>query len=248
MSMNRSLHLFIFTLFSGVSLFAQVDTLQSTDTTHQLPDTANNSSMIFRDSVPSIDPAEMEKGVWVGIHGTVGMVGPNSFFLDHGDSTVIVGLTGEALREHDFARGQKVVVYGKADKDFFGKHIIKARAVATEGVDGAEHSVVSENAQLGVLKASYVPASVVHGKVSAVTGTRIVLDEGENRISIDSSALPADHGVKQGDLVRAQGTLGHDLWKERLFKATAIEVIDPTIIEAGSEQKAGMEISPDGEK
>ena len=234
-----------------ISILAQehpgnpADTIQraATDTTQR---TNTDTTQRFSDQIPMIDPATLENPIWIGIHGTIGMVGPNSFFLDHGDSTVIVGLAGEALREHDFAKGQKVTVFGRVDNDLFEKNIIKARAVAVEGIDGAGHSVISEQDRLGSINVSYVPASMVHGRVSAVTETRVVLDHGDQKISIDTSELSGDQEkpqVKQGDLVMAEGTKLRDLWGSHTFKASSIKVIDPTAIDLEG-QKAGTDRIP----
>lgn len=229
--------------------------LAAQDYTGYSPDTTKRTSEVAHDTTRAIDPATLEQGAWIGINGTVGMVGPNSFFLDHGDSTVIVGLTGEILREYDFIRGQKVTVYGKIDQDLFQKNVIKARAVVIEGSEGAEHTVIGEEDKVKVITASYVPTSVIHGMVTAVTEKRIVIDQGENKISIDTSELsfdPKDEQgrvqVKQGDLVTVQGVVERGLWDTRTMKATSLDVIDLDGLSTDEEQKAGTDQYPDERK
>ena len=232
------------TTLSFLFVFLAAMPLSAQDNTSYSPDTTKRSTTILRDTIAAIDPATLEGGIWIGIHGTIGMVGPNSFFLDYGDSTVIVGLAGEALREHDFLKGQKVTVFGRADKDLFERNVIKARAVAVEGVDGAEHSVITDMPEMGAITASYIPSSVVHGKVSAVTATRVVVDEGDDKISIDTSALGSAEPnvqVKQNDLVLVKGDLGREFWNSRTIVASSIEVIDPN----ASAPAAGTDRHPD---
>ena len=94
------------------------------------------------------------------------------------------------------------------------------------------------------MAAKYIPSSLVHGRVSAVTGTRIVLDEGEDKISIDTSALPDVVQVKQDDMVMAQGELQRELWDTRTFKAASIELIGSDQMPT-EEEKAGIDQYPD---
>ncbi|MDQ3101739.1 MAG: hypothetical protein M3R08_10165 [Bacteroidota bacterium] len=238
--MERSTALLFLFVVAMASIAAQ-------DYTGFPSDTGVRSTTTQQDTSGTIAIAEIENEPWIGISGTVGMVIANSFFLDHGDSTIAVGLTGEALREHEFVKGQNVIVYGKPDKDLIDRSVIKARAIAIEGVDGSEATVIGMEDQVKAIGRVDPQSSVVHGKVSAVTATRVIIGEGDDKITIDTSGITPDASqpgasqVKQGDLVTAQVTFNREFWNERILKANKIEAID---LNAGDE-KAGTDVSPD---
>ncbi len=214
-------------------LLLAVSTLVAQDYTTFPAETTRDATSADTNNTNTLDLSAREDGSWIGIYGTVGMVGANSFFLDYGDSTVMVGLTGEVLREYDFIKGQKVTVYGKVDNDLFDKNIIKARAVVIEGGEDSEITVVGEEDKVKVITGSHVSTSVIHGLVTAVTEKRIVIEQGSEKLSIDTSELSFDvtddqgrTQVKQGDLVTVQGVLRRDFWDNRMLLATAMDVIE----------------------
>lgn len=220
------------TLILPVFLFA-LSTLPAQDHTGFPAEPIRAATAGDTSNTSTLDLGAREDGSWIGIHGTVGMVGANSFFLDYGDSTVMVGLTGEVLSEYHFIRGQKLTVYGKVDNDLFEKNIVKARAVVIEGSEDNELTVVGEEDKVKVITASHVSTSVIHGLVTAVTEKRIVIEQGSEKLSIDTSELSSDvtddqgrTQVKQGDLVTVQGVLRRDFWDNRTLLATAMDVID----------------------
>ncbi len=176
--------------------------------------------------------ANKDEGAWIGIEGHVRMVGEKSFILGYEGGTVAVALGGEALRAHTFHKDQHLTVYGRVDTDFLDRRVIKARAVVVDGEHSTEHLVIGEGDAIQMLTASHVPGTVVHGRVTDISGRHVTLEQADGRIIVDTSTLSYDpmtaqphNRVELGDQVTAQGLIRGELWSERLMKATALDVI-----------------------
>ena len=220
-------------LFNLLSLFSLFPLLAQDYT--QLPDTA---------------ASEVGEN-WIGLSGTITVVGGGSFLLNYGDSTIAVGLAGDVLKAHTFEKGQQVTVLGKMDQDLFDRHILKARAVIVEGEEAAEHTVVGAKEEVQAITASNVPGPIVHGRVSSLGEGSFTLEQEEGPITIDTSALnvdptgpDAEKRLAEGDLVLVQGTIRPDFFKGRKLKATAVDVIAP-ISPLNGEENAGTDRAPD---
>jgi RNase P/RNase MRP subunit p29 len=176
--------------------------------------------------------ANTVEGAWIGITGSVSHIGDRSFVLKNEDGSVGVALGSQELRDHFYSEGRTVTVYGRVDKGFFDLKVLKARAVLMEGDHPSEHIVVGEAETVRVLTASHVPGTVVHGRVTGMTGRKVTLERVDGLIIVDTSLLSYDPMQAQphmraelGDLVTAQGVIRNELWSGRLMKATALEVV-----------------------
>jgi RNase P/RNase MRP subunit p29 len=176
--------------------------------------------------------ANKDEGAWVGISGTVAHVGERSFVLKHDEGSVGVALGSQELRDHRFQDGQTVTVYGRVDKNFFDRRVIKARAVVVDGEHATQHLLVGESTTLNVLTASHTSGVVVHGRVTDIEGRKLVLERMDGRVIVDTSTLSYDPTkaeghmrVERGDLVTAQGVLRGEMWSGRLMKAASLEVV-----------------------
>lgn len=176
----------------------------------------------------------MEDGSWIGISGTVKSVGDEEFVLDHGEGTITVKLQHEDVEtdvDHDFIKDEKVRVYGVVDDNFFLNTTILARAVFVESLstyvyrtDGVDEFIQISTPVIG-------SGTVVQGTVTEVNENKLMLDEGDRMITVDTSLLKEDEdpltadnasAVKVGDRVTLVGNTDTDFWTGRTFRATSM--------------------------
>jgi hypothetical protein len=173
--------------------------------------------------------AQVPEGAWLAVAGTVKVVGERSFILDHGDGSVAVAYGGEALRQHQFTVGQQATVHGRVNNDLFDRKVILARTVVIQGDQPNELLVVGEVDSVRTFTSSSVNGTQVHGRVSAIDGRTITLEDAEGRVMVDTRSLSYDPAkaeghrrVEVGDMVTVLGVLN---WKARTLKATAVNVV-----------------------
>ena len=176
-------------------------------------------------------PQHAEDGTWVGISGTVESTSKGSFVLDYGEGSILVNVDPVAKEPHEFQANEAVTVYGVLDKGFFMKTTIQARTVFlnsqkiyTCSTDGANERVMS-------FVPSVYTGSLVHGRVHKVSGAKLTIDEGENMLTVDTSALKdqlnaeGESTVQEGDVVTVMGVMDKGFFTGRTLKASSMDVL-----------------------
>jgi len=174
---------------------------------------------------------DTEDGSWIGVSGTVEKSSSKgSFVLDYGEGTILVNVDPEATVPHEFTANEAVTVYGILDEGFFKAATINARTVYLESMksyacsmDGADNKV-----------ASFVPAihtaSIVHGRVTKVSGDNFMVNEGGTMITVDASGMKGTTkgdtpAVQVGDRVTVIGDINKSFFSGRKLAATSMNVI-----------------------
>jgi uncharacterized protein YdeI (BOF family) len=205
--------------FAAVTLSAQVDTPRNVGHTGVAAEVQ--------------DPKGQDDGSWIAIRGTVKNVSDDKFVLDHGDGTITVELQPEnrVKEDHKFIENEQVRVYGVVDAGFFTRTTILARAVYVESLSTYVYRSDGVDEFLQVSTPVIESGTVVQGVVKRVKDDKIVLDEGDRSITVDTSILGKDEdpktmesaaGVSEGDIVVAVGVMDKDFWTGRTFRATSL--------------------------
>ena len=171
-----------------------------------------------------------DDGSWIGISGTVETTSAGSFVLDYGDGNIKVNVAPNAADPHEFTANEAVTVYGLLDEGFFKGSTINARTVY---LDSQKTYACSSDGADGRV-AAFVPAihtgTVVYGRVTKVSGNDFMVDEGDNMVTVDASALkekleadaPAIH---VGDHVAVVGEINKSFFTGKELEATSMTVI-----------------------
>ncbi len=177
-------------------------------------------------------PLKAAAGSWVGVSGTVESTSKGTFVLDYGDGNITVNVDPEASNPHEFKANEAVTVYGILDEGFFTATTINARTVYLN----SQKSYACSTGNSADEVISFVPAvyagTLIHGRVTKVDGTNIMVDEGSRMISVDVATLEAEMKnstgfpeVDAGDLITAVGTMDKGFFTGRTLEATSMEVI-----------------------
>jgi len=173
---------------------------------------------------------EASDGSWIGISGTVESSSAGSFALDYGEGTIKVNVDPNATNPHQFIANEAVTVYGILDEGFFKASTINALTVYLDSEmiytcssDGADSKV-----------ASFVPVlrtgTLIHGRVTKVSGNTFMVDEAGTMITVDTSALNGkamseEPKVEVGDRVTVSGAMTKGFFSGRTLEATSMNVM-----------------------
>lgn len=191
-------------------------------------------SMHAQEQAPKVvaDPYAEDDGSWIGIAGTVEKTGAGDFVLNYGDGTITVELAEESTTIHTFMKDERVTVFGVVDENFFSSTRIQARAVFVESMSTYVHTVAGSVERLKKNTPTLVSGAMVQGRVTAVTEKHLIVDKGDRMITVDLSWLPEKKGstskadrVREGDMVTAIGDMDRTFWKDRVLRATSLEVV-----------------------
>ncbi len=184
------------------------------------------------------DPRSQDDGSWIAIKGTVKSVGHDDFLLDHGNGTITVKLQPEEAqeKEHEFIKDESVTVFGVVDENFFKSTTILARAVYVESLSTYVYRTDGVDEFITMATPVIPSGTVVHGTIKKVEADKIMIDEGDRMITVDTSLLTKDEdpatlestaGLSEGDEVVAVGVMDKDFWTGRTFRATSLLSADP---------------------
>jgi uncharacterized protein YdeI (BOF family) len=208
----------LITTYAAASLYAQ-NTGTNTSTAKEPGEVQN--------------PRAQDDGSWIALSGTVKSTGNNDFVLDHGSGTITVKLQPENKIEgdHKFIEDEKVRVFGVVDDNFFKATTILARAVYVESLSTFVYRTDGVDDFVEVAMPVIPSGTVVQGRITKMEENKIVLDEGDRNIMVDTSILTKDEDpntmentkdLKVGDHVVAVGVMDKDFWTGRTFRATTL--------------------------
>lgn len=176
---------------------------------------------------------------WITLNGTVESVAPDTFTLDYGDGMIVVEMD-DGDRDADaykLLKGDKVIVTGKIDDDFFQATSIEASSVYVENIGTTFFSSSVDEEDADIIAAELTLPIVatrfsVQGTVTKIDGDDFIIDNGAREIRVDVSSLSYDplddEGYQQievGDRVKVYGYLDTDLFEGREIQAdTLIEL------------------------
>lgn len=188
-----------------------------------------------------IDPYLKADDSWITISGTVEAVQADRFTLDYGDGTITVEMD-DGDRDADgykLVNGDKVVVSGRIDDDFFEYTKIEAGSVYVENLGTTFFASSMDEESWGFVESNLAPPvmisrTVVSGIVTEVDSDAgdFLINAGTRMIRVDVSDMPIDPlddegylKVDEGDRVRVLGQIDTSLFEGRRLKAdTVIEL------------------------
>ena len=177
------------------------------------------------------DPHDRGDGSWIGITGHVESTAPGSFILDYGDGTIKVELEPTSSQQHAFIQDEKVRVYGAVDAGLFKAKTIKAHAVYVESMKTYVCTTEGAEPVLTSFAPTIFSGVMIHGRVTAVNGSTLMVDEGDQLIEVDASKLDTAAGgtatgapVKVGDLVTVVGHMDEGLFTHKL-EASSLDIV-----------------------
>ncbi len=188
------------------------------------------------------NPQSAPDGAFITITGTVTSADPAFFNLDYGSGIVTVEMdgldgrvTGHLIRQND-----QVTVRGRIDNDLFEATTIEAASVRLSRI-GTTIIANAQDEEGGMpLDTAYMdeyPFSVA-GKVIGKSGRLILIENGEQALKIDTSAMEEnpidDIGLTQvdiGDRIMVSGEVTQAWWEERTLVAESIlELTAPEVV------------------
>ncbi len=185
------------------------------------------------------NPYLQANNTWISISGTVKTVRPDSFTLDYGDSYVMVEMDDND-RDADgykLLSGDKVVVNGAIDDDFYESTSIEASSVYVEKLNTYFYaSAIDEEDYIDYSVWHQVPVQLgalsVQGFVTDIDSDSFTLNTGSRSISIDVDELAYDPlddkgyvKIELGDIVRVYGKMEEQLIGDRELEADALTVL-----------------------
>ena len=177
---------------------------------------------------------------WISLSGNVESVQPDQFVLDYGPGSVVVEMD-DGDRDADayvLNSGDKVVVNGLIDDDFFEMTTIEASSVYVESISSYFYASALDDEAMTF----YDPVVTVHGPIvegdTTLQGTvtavapdeqEFTLNTGVNMLTVKVGNLDGDPLDDEGymqldveDVVTIRGTLSTDMFEGRVFEADAI--------------------------
>lgn len=179
------------------------------------------------------DPFSKPDDTWISIDGTVTSVGPDSFWLDYGDGTIVVEMDDRdrEAEAYQLIDGDKVTVNGVIDDDFFESRTIEASSVFVEKLNTYFFaSAVDEEDRIASVIAPVTPSrSSIRGTVTDIDINEFTLDTGPRQVSVEIDELgynPLDDegylNIDVGDRVSVTGRFIQDFLEGRQLKAETL--------------------------
>ena len=181
-------------------------------------------------------PTASEDGEWLTVSGSVVSTAPESFILDYGAHTIRVEMDDyDWYNENAVVAGDKVVVSGRMDADFWESRKIEAATVYVKSLNTffTASALDEEGAALPVWAIDPLTdgeSVTLTGTVQAIDGEELTLDAGLYNYTVDTGPLdydPLDNDGPQritaGDRVTVYGRMDDaDLFDTREIDARAI--------------------------
>lgn len=182
-------------------------------------------------------PFSKADGTWVNMTGTAIETGPDSFYLDYGQGTILVEMDDWST-DADAApifNGDEVRVYGEIDDDFSELATIEAESVYVEnlGVYFYANSDDEESALFTNTAPIIVGQTEVIGTVTSVEGREFTLDKGNHMLTVDTIGMDYnpldDRGFQQvdvGDLISVTGNMEENITDTMELEADTLVILD----------------------
>jgi len=183
-------------------------------------------------------PDQLEDDAWITLEGSVSAVSDDEFRLQYGPHSIEVEFDDDDRDAASYMlnEGDKVIVTGRVDDDFFEEAEIEAHTVFVEsagttffsndaaGEDARKHSVVY-NAWLPVKDFR----TVVTGTVTEVNGDDFTVFTGSKNLEVDVDELGYDpfddegyQKIEVGDRVQVTGEIDEDFFFRRELEAKSV--------------------------
>jgi hypothetical protein len=170
---------------------------------------------------------------WISISGTVGTVSPDTFTLDYGDGIVIVEMDDwdYDADAYKVMQGDKVVVTGMVDDDFFESTSIEASSVYVEDLNTYFYASPAdeEDHWASVTVPITISETTVIGTVTEVGEHEFTVDTALRELTVDTTEMlynPLDdegyQKVRVGDRVRVSGEIDVSFFEGRELMAESI--------------------------
>ena len=196
--------------------------------------TALLGCLISSGSTAGINLLEIPE-TWVSLRGIVVDQQSDGLILDYGQGTIIIEMDDwDNYDESKMAfEGDIVTVHGKIEGNFYLDKSIKAESLYFQNLNLAITDPSSTDEE------SYNPFGhytlpmeydlQVNGKVTSTKGREFTIDNGLEKITVDTALMPYnpmdDRGfqkIHKGDYVSVVGELDIDFFEEREIKAKGI--------------------------
>lgn len=172
---------------------------------------------------------------WISLSGTVRGVTADAFTLDYGDGWITVEMD-DGDRDADaysLLAGDKVVVSGMIDDDFFQTTTIEARSVYVEKLGTWFYASAADEEEPDFLHATpVVPSAVtVQGTVTSVRpkAKEFTVDTGLRELTVSVEGMAYDpldddgyQKIRTDDVVRVQGRMDRNLFDGRQLVAGSV--------------------------
>lgn len=195
------------------------------------------SFTLFALPAVAVNPYAMEDDSWISINGEVTSVTADAFELDYGDGQITVEMD-DGDRDADgykLMMGDEVRVSGMIDDDFYDLTTIEASSVYVKNIDTYFYASAMDEEDIGYsIISPSVKDTVVQGTITSVdvNGEQFTLDSGLQELTVEVDELTYnpldDEGFQQldvGDRVSVQGSIDHDLFEGRVFKANYVTTL-----------------------
>lgn len=176
-------------------------------------------------------PKDSDDGSWIGISGTVESTSTGSFVLDYGEGNINVMVDPEASQPHEFKANEAVTVYGIVDDGFFKKATILARTIYLDSQKTYACSTKGSAERVTSFAPSIYTGTLIHGRVHKVSGMKLMVDEGDQMMTVDATALKGKMTnaagaptVHEGDLVTVVGVMDTGFFTGKTLKATSMDI------------------------
>jgi uncharacterized protein YdeI (BOF family) len=172
---------------------------------------------------------------WISLSGTVRGVTADAFTLDYGDGWVTVEMD-DGDRDADayaLRAGDRVVVSGMVDDDFFQTTTIEARSVYVEKLGTWFYASAADEEEPDFLYATpVVPSAVtVRGTVTSVRpeAGEFTVDTGLRQLTVSVEGMAYDpldddgyQKIRTDDVVRVHGQIDRSLFEGRRLVAGSV--------------------------
>jgi uncharacterized protein YdeI (BOF family) len=182
-------------------------------------------------------PFSQADDTWVNMTGTAIETGPDSFYLDYGQGTILVEMDDWST-DADAApifNGDEVRVYGEIDDDFSELATIEAESVYVEnlGVYFYANADDEESALFTNTAPIVVGQTEVIGTVTSVEGREFTVDKGNQMLTVDTIGMDYnpldDRGFQQvdvGDLISVTGNMEENIIDTMELEADTLVILD----------------------
>jgi len=187
------------------------------------------------DASKGTNPYEKANNSWISIGGTVTSVSANAFLLDYGKGTITVEMD-DGDRDADayqLIHGDKVVVNGRIDDDFFQTTTIEASSVYVEKLGTYFWASSADEEDRYFFTTTMTPVVVastfVQGTVTEVREHEFEIDTGVRTLTVDVGQMsdnPLDEEgyqrIREGDHVQVNGRMDESLFQGRELVADSV--------------------------
>lgn len=183
------------------------------------------------------NPYLAPNNTWISISGTVNTVNKDAFFMEYGNSQIIVEMDDgdQDADAYVLLPGDEVIVNGVIDDDFFETTSIEAASVHVKRLNATYYASALDEEDYPTWL-YWLPRSgevLVQGRVTSIEDSEFTVDEGLRTVKVDVDDMPYnpldDQGFQRvavGDLVMISGELSESLFEDEKIEASAILKID----------------------